>query len=116
MMAKTRAEQDAGERITYIAHLDNDQEAFPLYPELPELQPVLQQDLQQDLQQQQAVTAPSAIPGPGASVADTICFKEPPHECPPLSYEQSIKAHYAEIFDRFLQRTDEQPVPSIGRW
>jgi hypothetical protein len=27
----------------------------------------------------------------------------------PLSYEQPIKAHYAEIFDRHLQRTNAQP-------
>ena len=27
----------------------------------------------------------------------------------PLSYEQPIKAHYAEIFDRYLQRTNAQP-------
>jgi hypothetical protein len=27
----------------------------------------------------------------------------------PLSYDQPIKAHYAEIFARYLQRTNEQP-------
>jgi len=27
----------------------------------------------------------------------------------PLNYEQPIKAHYAEIFDRYLQRTNAQP-------